>query len=100
MNLIPAITDEMGKYWDQPNSENFLIDDTHVIMDMCDFMGLREYSASNPSGVYPGKMWKRHDGLYDSKCKVEDRRWLLCWFGIVKDRPDLCSNNYREIIIV
>jgi hypothetical protein len=98
-NVIPPITDPLGRHWDQPKLDQIVIDDTHAVMDAYAFAKLHEYSGSRPSGVYPGKMWKRHDGLFDRDCKVEDRRWLLMWFGEVEGRPDLCSNNHRVILI-
>lgn len=99
-NIIPPMAHELGRHWIQPARESILIDDTHAVMDSTAFKNLPEYSASTPSGVYPGKMWKRHDGLFDRTCKPEDRRWLLCWFGEVEGRLDICSNNYREILEV
>ncbi|MBG5923696.1 hypothetical protein [Providencia rettgeri] len=90
-NRIPPMTNPLGKHWVQPNHENILIDDTHVIMSRKDFNSLSEYSNSIPSGVYAGKMWK---------AIVQDGRAFLRWFGLVEGRDDLCSNNQREIIII
>lgn len=99
-NVIPPITDPLGAHWDQPKVSDIVVDDTHAIMTEDTFEALAEYSASCPSGVYPGKMWRRHDGLFDRKCKVEDRKWLLCWFGMDETWPRYCTNNYRIILIV
>lgn len=85
------MTNPLGKHWTQPNHENILIDDTHVIMSSKDFNLLAEYSNSIPSGVYAGKMWK---------AIAQDGRAFLRWFGLVEGRDDLCSNNQREIIII
>jgi len=52
---------------------------------------MRYYTASQPSGVYAGKMWKAR---YES-----ERRWWLLWFGVHVD-PKYCTKNYREIIVV
>jgi len=90
----------MGRTWSQPDPSSILIDETHALMDTRTFDGLAEYSASVPSGVYQGKMWKRHDGLYDSTCKPSDRRWLLCWYGESNKGPDWCSTYFREIIVI
>ncbi|EIU7557592.1 hypothetical protein LHV18_12470 [Providencia rettgeri] len=90
-NRIPPMTNPLGKHWAQPNHENILIDDTHVIMSSKDFNSLAEYSNSIPSGVYAGKMWK---------AVAQDGRAFLRWFGLVEGRNDLCSNNQREIIII
>ncbi|MBG3129631.1 hypothetical protein I4674_07445 [Proteus mirabilis] len=90
-NIIPPMTNPLGKYWRQPNHEHLLIDDTHVIMSSKDFKSLAEYSNSIPSGAYAGKMWK---------AVTQDERVFLRWFGLVEGRDDLCSNNQREIIII
>lgn len=89
MNIIPKMTHQLSRYWDQPNPDNFLIDDTHVVMSERDFKWLRDYSSSQPSGVYDGKMWKSQwNGVWD-----------LRWFG-PSDRPGFCSTFFREIIVV
>ena len=95
-NMIPPITNH---FWPQPSLDKILIDDTHALMERSTFDALIEYSASMPSGVYPGKMWKRHDGLFDPRCKPENRKWLLMWFGECDD-PSTCSNNWRTILIL
>jgi hypothetical protein len=98
-NVIPPITDPLGLHWDQPDTSNFLIDDTHVVMTLREFNQLAEYSTTNPSGVYVGKCWKA--ALFE---RVEDGRmrstgeWVLRWFGHDPD-PKFCSNNHRRIII-
>lgn len=93
------MTHELSRHWDQPDQNSIILDDTHALMSQRAFEALHEYSASTPSGVYPGKMWKRHDGAFDRRCKPQDRRWLLCWYGIVPDNPNVCSNNFREILV-
>lgn len=98
-NVIPPITDPMGSHWEQPDTKHILIDDTHAVMSEATFQRLAEYSGTMPSGVYPGKMWRRHNGLYDEKCKPEDRHWLLGWYGIDPD-PDYCTNNWRKILLL
>lgn len=97
---IPPITDPLGLHWQQPALDRILLDETHAVMTARTFESLREYSSSIPTGYYPGKMWRRHDGVFDRTCKPSARRWLLCWFGIVPDKPDVCSINAREIILV
>lgn len=58
--VIPPITAELGKCWDQPNTDNWLIDEKSVIMSKRDFDKLAEYSLTNPTALYAGKCWKRH----------------------------------------
>lgn len=92
------MTHPLGQHWKQPEREMILIDDTHALMSKATFEKLSEYSCTIPTGVYEGKMWRRHDGIFDPHCPVEKRRWLLGWFGF-SDDLDKCSNNFREIIL-
>ena len=38
---------------------------------------LPEYSCTVPTGVSVGKMWRRHDGSFDPRCRKEDQMWLI-----------------------
>lgn len=98
-NEIPLMTDPMGNHWDQPDVVAIEVDDTHALMSRQTFEKLPEYSCTFPSGVYPGKMWRRHDGVHDPRCKPSDRRWLLCWYGFSDMGEGYCSTNSREILI-
>lgn len=88
--MIPAMTDPLGRHWQQPDHAEILLDDKHAVMEMATFSKLAEYSTSIPSSVYPGKMWK---------CQCRGGEWVLRWFGEVDGRPDLCSKNQREILL-
>lgn len=96
-NLIPPITDKLGRNWVQPKASDILIDDTHAIMDSLSFAQLSNYSTTRPSGVYPGKMWKA-DEFWD---QVDNSKWRLLWYGdaFMKDGKELCSIHQRLIII-
>jgi len=83
----------MGKNWVQPNLEDIEIDDTHALMTKRVLDQLADYSCTNPSGVYPGKMWRRRKDYHD-----ESKGWFLCWYGI-SEKPDFCSNHVREILL-
>jgi hypothetical protein len=112
-NVIPVITHESGRYWEQPDRSSLLVDDTHALMDKAAFEKLHDYSTSFPSGVYDGKMWKRWDPIYKAMwdgegmhrkrylvlTKEEERTWYLCWYG-PSENPNQCSVNYRKIILV
>ena len=87
--IIPPITDALGRSWEQPNVADIELDDTHALMSQKALCELKEYSCSQPTGVYEGKMWKS---------KLENN-WILRWFG-KGDNPDFCSNNSRIILIV
>lgn len=89
LSAIPEMTDPLGKFWKQPSRGEIEIDDTHALMSSSAFKRLPEYSSSIPSGVYPGKMWRAQS----------DGGWWLRWFGTVDGRPDLCSNNQRQILV-
>jgi hypothetical protein len=99
------MTDLNGKYWIQPLREHILTDDKHAVMST--FADLPEYSSTKPSGVYPGKMWRRHDGIHDMNRRAAYIRgeitlpWLLCWYGPdeVRDNRVVCSINFREILL-
>lgn len=95
---IPAMTDPMGQNWSQPNRFDIEVDGTHALMSDAAFRRLPEYSGTIPTGVYPGKMWRRHDGVYDPRCPVEKRRWLLCWYG--EDNGGRCAIEFREVLLV
>lgn len=86
--MIPQMTGPLSRYWEQPNKENILIDDTHAMMDKAALRLLKEYSCSLPSGVYEGKMWKLKTNL----------GWVLRWYGPSVD-PNKCSINNRIILI-
>jgi hypothetical protein len=87
---VPPITEPMGRHWIQPDRSRVLVDETHAVTDQQAFDMLPEYSSTTPSGVYPGKMWKRQDNT---------GAWWLRWFGIVDGRPDVCSNNCRRLLV-
>lgn len=92
-HIIPSITDPMGKYWDGPSRFDIEIDDSHALMSETTFKKLGEYSCSTPTGVYPGKMWKCHWGIY---IPVEKRTfepyWILRWFG------EWCDSSKRDVL--
>jgi hypothetical protein len=89
-NVIPPLTHDLSRYWNQPRTEDILIDNTHAVMSKKVFDALAEYSCSVPSGVYEGKMWKACPSSFFHDAP---KGWL-------SDRPESCSNNGREIIIV
>lgn len=95
--MIPAMTDPLGRHWRQPAIEQISLDDTHALMNESTFQQLSDYSSSYPSGVYPGKMWRRHDGLFDRSCPADRRRWLLCWYG--EDIGGKCFIHIREVLL-
>lgn len=103
MTVIPPMTDPLSRYWEQPKTEDILVDDTHAVMTHQTFSELKDYSLTQPTGVYSGKMWKaqrteviKRDGeMY----RIWTGKWILCWFGLHPD-PGYVSNNYREILLI
>lgn len=97
-NVIPEITDPHGSSWRQPDRAEILIDDTHALMSEESFNKLAEYSMSQPSGVYPGKMWRRNQNVFKPNAP---KRWVLCWYGAeFEDGGEkYVSNNYRKILL-
>jgi hypothetical protein len=92
-NRIPAMTDPMGKHWRQPPHEEITIDDKNALMSQTAFEKLADYSYSQPTGCYPGKMWK-------SGRKIEGiEKWWLCWYDYSEKGPEWCSTLVREILI-
>lgn len=75
VDIIPEMTDPLGKHWSQPDRQMIFIRDGKALLDPQDFKKLSSYDTSIPSGVYPGKMWKRNQA----------GQHLLCWYGEEKD---------------
>ena len=73
---LPQMTDPLGKYWPQPESLHKRVNvfETHAMISERDWLSLPRYNASAPSGVYPGKAWRRGK--------------FLCWYG--PDRNGRC----------
>ena len=92
--MIPPITNPLGRGWEQPHRRFIEIDKTHAIMSEQTFKGLHIYNLSNPSGIYEGKMWKSHSSL--------TKKWYLKWYQKAKQNKDHngCYIYSREILIV
>lgn len=62
-NVIPPMTHPWGQVWKQPDRNNLVLDDKYAVMYRRDFEMLPDYTGSEPTGKYNGKMWKAQ---YDS----------------------------------
>ncbi len=89
MIQLPVMTHPLSRAWDQPAADQVAVYDDIAIMDQSTLQRLHNYSASIPTGVYEGKMWRCSDG----------DGWLLCWYGL-SDDPDKCSINRRPIRVL
>lgn len=99
LEVIPKMIHPLSKYWKQPNRKLIQIDANYALMSKEVFEQLADYSCSVPSGVYEGKMWRCEVGAYDPRVKLEDRYWILRWWGKSED-PDKCSCESRKILII
>lgn len=96
---VPSVHTEWVKLWDQPDPNAFAWDlaEKEVFLSEAEFNGLREYSRSNPSGVYPGKMWK---------ARISDGQWILHFFGFSykagtnEINEKKCSYNTYKLIVI
>jgi len=93
--VIPPMTHELSSGWDQPNLDAIQIDDEIAYMREATFKKLKDYSNSQPSGVYEGKMWRSNSFIDNRKY----RSWVLKWFDF-SDDPNMCSTHWREIGII
>lgn len=100
-NKIPPMKHPLSRGWDQPDPASIVIDNTHALMTMKTFLALKEYSGTFPTGVYEGKMWRRHDGLFDREFRRAGGKptWYLCWYGYA-DEPGMVSNNFRLVLLL
>ncbi|BDA85009.1 hypothetical protein Sa4125_25510 [Aureimonas sp. SA4125] len=99
--MIPNITDPLGRYWNQPKDiREAPMDETHVLLTPHQFRELAEYSTTMPSGVYPGKCWKREQLEVTPKGWRPTGIWALGWYGESEKGPGWCSNNWRRIEVV
>lgn len=70
---------------------------------MAEALALPEYSATNPTGVRPGKTWRRHDGAFDHEARARGLRprWVICTYeAIPGDDTRVRNGRYRAVIRV
>lgn len=82
---LPKMTSPFAKYWDQPKGlrNRVALYGTHAAISEADWYGLARYETSTPSGVYPGKAWRR--GKY------------LCWYG--PNRNGQCAIGRLRVLV-
>lgn len=66
---LPRMTDPLGRLWQQPAGlrDRVRVFETHATIPEADWRALPRYETSLPSGVYPGKVWRRGK--------------FICWYG-------------------
>lgn len=68
---IPKIADPLGRNWEQPDESDILVDEECAVMSRKSFDKLKDYSGSQPSALYDGKMWKT------CVCVKDGPLWIL-----------------------
>lgn len=90
LQIIPDMTHPYGKHWKQPKRDDILITEKEAKMSEEDFKKLADYSHSQPTGAYEGKMWKT---------SAAEGGYYLAWFGVGKTESTV-STNFRKITIL
>lgn len=96
--VVPEITDPLGKHWGQPGLEEISFSMINAFMSEESFKKLANYQTSFPTGVYPGKMWKRKAWIGVTSKEV----WLLLYYdnGPKNEKGEtMCSIKYFYIQI-
>ncbi len=89
LTKIPPMTDKRSKYWDQPKTNEIIIDADVALMPNAVFDLLADYSGSMPSGIYAGKMWKAR----------YQQGWELRWYSDAAEQGHFHMNR-REIKVI
>lgn len=98
LQVVPQITEPMGRNWRQPDRSRIVMDETHAFMTRRAFEELAEYSHSMPTGVYDGKMWRSQ---YATRRGGPFALFYIHWYApsIIGD-PTMCSTMTREVVFV
>lgn len=87
--LIPPV-EEKYYHWDNPRREDILaIDKDYVIMTRGAFAKLPDYTASEPTLKYNGKMWRMN---------TKKDGWLFCWCN--NSDGQFIDINYRKVLFL
>lgn len=74
-----------------------------IFITVAQLNALPEYSRSVPTGVYPGKFWKREYTWRKKRGKKERKGWIICSYEEHPDpkmRETHCKNGYYVPLIV
>lgn len=87
--LIPPVDAEY-RDWNTPRRNEILaIDKDYVIITKETLAKLPDYTNSEPTGKYNGKMWK---------AKAHTGEWMFCWCNNADG--DFIDINYRQVLIM
>lgn len=86
---IPPMVDPRGAFWVQPSPSEFAIGEC-AITTLPTFKKLNEYSSTVPTGVYPGKMWKRRE---------RGDVWYLCWYA-ESESEGYCDIRRKRLLVL
>lgn len=98
-NVVPPMIHPLSSVWKQPPLDMITISAHTAKMSRAAFDRLLEYSHSNPTGAYEGKMWKRHTVYATEDNKVTANIWQLCWFGYSIVGRGYVRNFSRVIVL-
>lgn len=87
--IIPLYTPPLGSKWTQPHRRFVEIDETHALMSVQTFKGLKEYSTTLPEERKEGMMWK----------VFMSGSWHLCWFTPDNRFENALFIEKREILM-
>lgn len=91
---IPPITNRLGMGWEQPDAAEILVDDEYAVMSNEAFDKLKDYTDSQPTALYDGKMWK---SCYRTKCGP---LWVLHYCFNEDMENNLIDIAARDILIL
>jgi hypothetical protein len=88
VQVIPEMVHPLSKAWDQPKRDLIEISDEFARMSKDTLSCLMNYSHSQPSAIYDGKMWRSFDGEI----------WRLRWAGPHTD-PGYHTIHSRKVTL-
>lgn len=95
--VIPPMTDPMGRYWEQPALDEISFSLLFAWMTKETFDKLATYQVTQPTGVYPGKMWKMQATIKSGK-NTKRAEWVLCYFDhcdqLSRRGEEMCSTKW------
>ena len=90
---LAALLDPAVTYVDLARASRIVLDPRAEVLEH-----LRDYSHSTPTGVYPGKRWKRRRRIQTaSGPALAPDLWDLCEYVQHPERPNTCIIWVREV---